>query len=279
MNLLMRKIFFMAIAAIALMACGNGDGPAPSGSKEQAALNYIGSKARTMLFMSDAAAIQKMEELGFTPLSKQTPLAPSKAPKMIAYDIWRFFMNAPQVDQWISVRSMNKEQVDAFNEVIKANKVYLEVDLKCWEGAVHEIELILRANSAMENVNDLIIGIGDAAWATYQEGTEEQRISWSGDGMVGKKSPRFSSWPNEKEFLKANSHVYASCSGEWLYPENPCPSFLDGESQYTYNYSIDWTDDNAGVDDYELQEPILVYGNFKACVGYYHPEEGDEEEY
>lgn len=265
----------MAIAAIALMACGNGDGPAPSGSKEQAALNYIGSKARTMLFMSDAAAIQKMEELGFTPLSKQTPLAPSKAPKIIAYDTWRFFMNAPQVDQWISVRSMNKEQVDAFNEVIKANKVYLEVDLKCWEGAVYEIELILRANSAMENVNNYAFALFQAAWDDFQIGGDEQFVSWSGHGDVIGKSPSFSSWPNMKSLFTANPHVYARCEGEWLYPEKPLVS-LPAE-QYVYHHLINWTDDLTGLHE-ELPELPLVYCSFEADVYEYNPEEEAGEE-
>lgn len=276
---IMKKFLFVAITAVALMACGNGNDPdQPSGeskSKEQKALEYIGGKARATLYSPTDPVLQKMKDLGFKPYSETGFLAPRKAPKGRPGDVYRFFMNAPEVDGWIGIQTMSDKQKEAFEQVLKADKVYIEASLHSLDGVITSIDLQLRAKSELENVNNYAFALFQAAWDDFQIGGDEQFVSWRGSGEGGGLSPRYSSWPNMKVSFEKHHHVYAECEGQWLYPEKPSVS-LPAE-QYVYHHLISWTDDLTGLYE-ELPELPLVYCSFEADVYEYNPEEEAGEE-
>lgn len=274
---MMKKFLFVAITAVALMACGNGNDPEQGDpkSKEQLALEYIGGKARTTLYSPTAPVLQKMKDLGFTQFSQNELSAPRKAPKGRPGDVYRFFMNAPEVDGWIGIQAMSDKQKEAFEQVMKADKVYIEASLHSLEGVITSIDLQLRAKSELENVNDLAFALFQAAWDDFQTGDDEQFVSLICYGDANGKHSSYSSWPSMKESFVKFNHVYAHCEGEWLYPEKPSVS-LPAE-QYVYYHLINWTDDLTGLYE-ELPELPLVYCSFEADVYKYDPEEEAGEE-
>lgn len=160
----MKKFLFMAMAALVLMACEkNGSSEVSLPDQDKKALAHLCSAAN-FLNQTEAQLDKAFKEAGFKVYPSPVYYAPGQATQASGEAHYvHYCYNAPDIEGWTG-SAENEQQYKAYNDVLKAGKIYINVDVEYMDGKFYKITGTFHVNSAIEGVNQVYLAASNAAY-------------------------------------------------------------------------------------------------------------------
>lgn len=176
----MKKLLYLVMAAIVLMACekdGGKDVNLPDQDKK--ALEHLCSAAK-FLNQTEDQLNKTFKEAGF----KEYPYTPGEyapgmeAPASDELTYVHYCYNAPDVAGWTGYIE-NEEQHKAYNQILKAGKVYINVVITYYNGKFYKIDGTFHVDSSIEGVNQIYLVASNIAYDVLPTSDDGYK-NWSG---------------------------------------------------------------------------------------------------
>ena len=246
----MKKLMYLAMAAVLLMACDpNGRVDVPGNDKK--ALNQSAAKALTMIGGSATQVDKDLLNLGFTktilmegaPARFNQPAMAQTTPEPPLEGMVYYLLNVPS--KFLVTRG--EERRDVISEIVDSKHAGIVIAALYGDNKLQQFNGSVFANADIKGVNNLYVGLSNAMYAGLP--SKAERLSWS--GFIGQSGE--TRYEQRADFEKALASFEAGEASEGSI-------FLD-ESKKVY-YSIAWY-----APDSEERKSIEKEGVLPFCEG------------
>ena len=242
----MRKLLYMVMAALVLMACEkNGGKDVNLPDQDKKALEHLCSAAK-FLNQTEAQLDKAFKEAGFKVYPSPVYYAPGQATQASGEAHYvHYCYNAPDVEGWTG-SAENEQQYKAYNDVLKAGKIYINVDVEYMDGKFYKITGTFQLDSSIEGVDQVYLVASNMAYDVLPTSDAGYK-NWSGgqgnydDIQAGR----------SKSYDHTQRAAFVSD-----FTANKCVSATEvGSTQKgdrnIYQYNLSWSNELAGTQDAE----------------------------
>lgn len=251
----MKKLMYLAMAAVLLMACDpNGRVDVPGNDKK--ALNQSAAKALTMIGGSATQVDKDLLNLGFTktilmegaPVRFNQPAMAQTTPEPPLEGRVYYLLNVPS--RWL-VMSSDDEMHALINELVESKRVGIIIQVEYYDGKLNSASCQVMVNADVKGVNNLFAG---ASRSLYGGMPKDAKINRYEAYVQNEQSEE-----KEASFNKREDFDAALASLEIGYARENCRFEADGKGAF---YTISWS-----VLDSETRKEYENKGVLPFCAG------------
>ena len=243
----MKKLLYLVMAAIVLMACEkNGGKDVNLPDQDKKALEHLCSAAK-FLNQTEDQLNKTFKEAGF----KEYPYTPGEyapgmeAPASDELTYVHYCYNAPDVAGWTGYIE-SEEQHKAYNQILKAGKVYINVVITYYNGKFYKIDGTFHVDSSIEGVNQIYLVASNIAYDVLPTSDDGYK-NWSGG--LGDLEAMRTDKPKYYDTDQRAAFV-ADFSASQIVSANEVGSTQKGD-QNIFQYNLTWSNELAGTQEAE----------------------------